>query len=344
MLPELHYTTETCVDGINQSLQTLPQKDTVFYILFDDIDQFGNPGSSNYIDIIWCAILAFKKLAEKLPNVRPIITLRNEIWRRITTQRYNLRDQVDHIRPMVHELIPSPEEMHQILEYRMKYCRKQYDGVDTNPFEPFFHGTDCKMPSSSERRYWQDYLVTSSRERPRDTVQLVHKLAEHASKRGAQIITDQDVDETALSYSTERVDDLVNENADLCPELDTVIRSFSSVDFHPSADTVRNHLLGVPGRGRITFQSKALCAGNQDDMYKLWKVLYEIEFLTPRAKDCTQAKGFTHIRPYTDPTLVSASRWTDMQKYIWEIHPCYRSYLLDISNSNKKMAGFPTIR
>lgn len=344
MLPDLHYTTDTCVEGINQSLLTLPKEDTVFYILFDDIDLFGTPGSSNYIDIIWCAILAFKKLAEKLPHVRPIITMRNEIWRRITTPRQNQRDQVDHIRTMVHELNPSPQEMHQILTRRMQYCRKQYDGVDFKAFEPFFQGTDCKMPSSTDRRYWWDYLVTSSRERPRDTVQLVHKLSENADRHGRQFITDQDVDETALSYSSERVDDLVNENSDLCPELETVIRSFSSIDFQPSADTVRNHLLGVPGRGRITIQSKPLSANNKDDMFKLWKLLYEIEFLTPRAKDCTQPKGFMHIRPYADPTLVSASRWTDMQKYIWEIHPCYRSYLMDISNANRRMAGFPTIR
>ncbi|HJG85788.1 hypothetical protein [Pseudoflavonifractor capillosus] len=342
MLPDLHYTTDTCVEGINQSLQTLPSEDTVFYVLFDDIDQFGNPGNKNYIDIIWCAVLAFKKIAEKLPHIRPIITMRSEIWRRIKVHRQNLRDQVDHIRPMVYELIPSPEDMNRILTYRMQYCRKQLDGVDSLVFEPFFQGDDCKIPSSGERRYWKDYLVTSSRERPRDTVQLVHKLAENAIKHGRQVIMDQDVDETALSYSTERVDDLVNENSDLCPELETVIRSFSSVDFHPSADEVRNHLLRVPGRGRISIQSKTLIAQNIDDMYKLWNLLYEIEFLTPRAKDCTQPKGFTHIRPYVDPTLVSASRWTDMQKFIWEIHPCYRSYLINISNASKKMIGFPS--
>lgn len=343
MLPELHYTTNTCIEGINQSFQALQETDPVFYILFDDIDQFGNPGNNNYIDIIWCAILAFKKLAENLPNIRPIITLRNEIWRRITKQRHNLRDQVDHVRPMVHELIPSSEEMRHILSRRLEYCKKEYDGSAANPFEPFFDGYSCKMPSSGDRRSWQDYLVTSSRERPRDTVQLVHELAENAIYHRRPLITDLDVDETSLSYSTERVDDLVNENSDLCPELETVIRSFSSVAFQPSADEVRKHLLGVPGRGRITIRSKALRSGNVDDMFELWNLLYEVEFLTPRAKDCTQPKGFTHIRPYTDLTLVSASRWNDMQKYIWEIHPCYRSYLLNISCSNKKMIGMPSV-
>lgn len=152
------------------------------------------------------------------------------------------------------------------------------------------------------------------------------------------------MDETAPIYSWERVDDLANENSDLCPELETVIRSFSSLSFQSFADVVRAHLMGVPGVNRIRIQSKTLAPNNAEDMFKLWKLLYEIEFLTPRAKDCTQPKGFTHIRPYADPTLVSASRWTDMQKYTWEIHPCYRSFLLEISNADKRRTGFPIIR
>lgn len=337
MLSDVKTSTKATVNAINT---TLPQQDKIFYVLFDDIDLFGNAGHKNYIDTIWSAILAFKILAERLPNIRVIVTLRNEIWRQIRDDRRNARDQVDHVRPMIRYLLPTTADMKKILNRRLSYCKSFLNSKNSDNYAPFFEGTVCKMPSTSEKRLWEDYLVTTSRERPRDTVQLVQHLVAHALQSGRKKIADIDVEETALAYSKERVDDLVNESADLCPQLETVIRTFISVDFRPNAEDVRQLLLGVPGRGRIEISGKALIANNMDDMFKLWKILYDIEFLTPRAKDVTQSKGFTHIRPSKDSTLVSVSRWNDMQKYIWEIHPCYRSYLLDIRKQHKRMVGF----
>lgn len=335
MLPDYSTSTRTFVSAINN---TLPKQGKIFYILFDDVDLFGNAGSSHYIDTIWCAILALKILAERLPNVRVIVTLRNEIWRRIRDGRKNQRDQVDHVRPMICYLQPTSNDMKNILTRRLMFCKTFLEKPDGNDcFLPFFDGIDCKMPSSNERRFWEDYLVTASRERPRDTVQLVQHLVKHALHTGHAKINDNDVEQTALQYSEERVDDLVNENSDLCPQLETVIRAFATISFQSSAEDVKELLLGVPGRGAITISGKAIKPDNMDDMFKLWGILYDIEFLTPRAKDNSQRKGFSHIRPYEDSTLVSAQRWNDMQKYIWEVHPCYRSYLINIWNKNRKM-------
>ena len=335
MLPHYNTSTRTLVSAINY---TLPKDGKIFYILFDDIDLFGNPGSPRYIDTIWCAILAFKILAERLPNIRTIVTLRNEIWRRIQNGRQNARDQVDHIRSMVRTLLPTTAEMKKILKRRLTYCKNLLPKSSSkNCYSPFFEGSDCKVPSSNERRLWEDYLVTASRERPRDTVQLVQHLVTHAIQSEHNAINDNDVEQTALQYSQERFDDLINENADLCPQLETVIRAFSSISFQSSANDIKDFLLGIPGRGAITIAGKALQSGNMEDMFRLWRILFEIEFLTPRTKDNTQRKGYSHIRPSSDSTLVSAQRWNDMQKFIWEVHPCYRSFLIHIDNQNKRM-------
>lgn len=337
MLPESTLTVKGNINAINS---TLPQ-DGFFYVLFDDIDQFGNAGSKNYINTIWCAILAFKRLAEKLPNVRAVVTLRNEIWRQITDRRNHERDQIDHVRPMVVSLLPTTDDMKKILKKRLQYCKGFINATTLDSFAPFFEGSDCKIPSSNERRYWEDYLVTSSRDRPRDTVQLVQLLVKDAKDCGISKISDQNVEHTALAYSEQRVDDLVNENSDLCPELEVVIRSFASTDFQLDVEAVKKHLLTVPGWGAISIAGKPLSAGNEDDMFKLWEILYRIEFLNPRAKDNTQSKGYTHIRYTNDSTLVKSTRWNDMQKYIWEIHPCYRSFLLNIKKSNLRGTNLP---
>ena len=337
MLPKQTTTTRSSVTTINSSLSD----ELSFYILFDDIDMFGNPGSPKYLDTIWCAILAFKILAEKLPNVRPIVTLRNEIWRRIRDGRNNYRDQVDHIRPMIRYLLPTSANMKSILKKRLEYCKTFLPNATADDcYTPFFENTNCKVPSSNERRFWEDYLVTASRERPRDTVQLVQHLVSHALQEKHKRINDEDVEQTALLYSQERVDDLVNENSDLCPQLETVIRAFASSNFKSEPDDVKQFLQGIPGRGCIMIGGLALKPANKEDTLKLWKLLYEIEFLTPRAKDVTQTKGYMHIRPSDDSTLVCESRWNDMQKYLWEVHPCYRSFLINIAQQNRRMAGF----
>lgn len=307
----------------------------VFYLLLDDIDQIRSVSRSDYYDVIWGEILAVLRIAQDLPNVYPIISVRKEIWRKLCVDNGN-RDKYDQIRNMVYSLYPSRNELRLILDQRLRTCIEKYNIIEDSIYAPFFFGTDCKLPSSNERRLWPDYLVSASRENPRDVIQLVYLLIKSAHDNSRPLINETDVQDTSLNYSKECVHDVTTQNTDICDNLEAVIRSFVKIEFRSPADIVRRHLLGVPGQCDIRILEKHLKPNQIEDAFLLWSMLYNIGFINPRMPDNTQKKNFSFI-PY-DETLVSIARWNDMQKYEWEVHPCYRSFLIDIKNQNMKRA------
>lgn len=312
-----------------------------FYVLMDDIDQISSVERKDRNDIIWGVILAMFNISQELDNVFPIITVRKEIWRQITTDNGN-RDKFDQIRNMVHILEPTREDMGRIIKKRLAYCLNQNcDKSYSNPYEPFFEGTDCKLPTTNdERRRWEDYLVSSSRGTPRDIIQLVNHLICNAIKNDRIKITDDDVDDTALTYSRERVEDLITQNQDFCTGLDNVIRSFSAEKkFEFSADEIKKHLNSSLGVGRVSVNKKIIHP-NDGSIFLLWDALSNIGFLNAQSADYRQAKQYS-FKQY-EKGLICESRWNDMQKYSWHISPCYRSYLIDIQNNEKIRSLFPS--
>lgn len=322
--------TQKLIEGIKKQ-----DKEKTFYILLDDIDQIASIERKDRNDIIWGVILALFSIAQELNNVFPIVTVRKEIWRQLTVDNGN-RDKYDQIRSMVYELEPTRDDMKKIIEKRMIYCLQQIEGIshNYNEYSRFFDGKDCKLPSTNERRTWSDYLVASSRGNPRDIIQLVGHLVTNALNNGRNKIADIDVEDTALPYSKERFEDIINQNRDYCTGLDHIIRSFSKQNkFEFTAEEIKEHLLNALGGGRVAINNVTIQSTDIDSVFMLWDALSNIGFLNTQTIDNTQAKLYSFL-PY-DKSLIKISRWNDIQKYTWHIHPCYRSYLIDIQNQDK---------
>ena len=332
LIQKPQYTNNYFIRAINDNLD---KHNKMFYVLFDDIDQISSISNKNYYDVIWGTILAIQKIATKLSNIRPIITLRTEVWRNVMKDSNGNRDQIDHIRPMICTINPTSDDIRKILQKRLSHCVDSTSTI-SEAYATFFEGSKCKLPRTKEERSWENFLVTSSRERPRDTVQLVQHLANKAKKVHKDKIGNDEVESTASAYSKERVSDLVSENRDLCEQIETIIRSFINLNFELQAKEVLEHLKKVPSRTSIKIQKKILQPDNQDDALLIWQMLYNIEFLTPRIVDNTRASLYRYVRPSEDETLVTWSRWNDMQKYIWDIHPCYRVFLMDEHDNEQK--------
>lgn len=324
MLEKPEYSENYFIRAINNNLY---KQEKLFYVLFDDIDQISSISNQNYYDVIWGTILAIQKVATKLPNIRPIITLRTEVWRNVTNNSNGNRDQIDHIRPMIRVINPAAEDIRKILRKRLEHCAGKGKNIK-EAYGLYFQEERCKVPRSNQTRKWEDFLVTSSRERPRDTVQLVQHLANNAKKAGNDKITSDDVESTAYAYSQERFSDIVSENSDICGQIETIIRSFIDLDFELEAKTVLEHLKRLPSITSIKMQKTVLHTDNQEDAFKIWHLLYNIEFLTPRIADNTKETQYRYIRPSEDTTLIMVSRWNDIQRYLWDVHPCYRAFLM----------------
>ena len=301
MLPKYAMKTPEMVRAIKNISE---KKYTAFYLLIDDTDHISLPQNKNYLEEIWGFIIAIQKIARMIPNIKPIVSIRSEIWQRLNDDDCGARDQIDHYRLLVKNLHPTDEKMKEIIEKRLKAACKDLGISQRNEFAPFFERVDCKLPSSNERRLWTDYFITSSRFRPRDSIQLINELAQSAIDNQREIIIDFDVDNTAYKYSHERVKDILNENQYLTDQLLVIIKSFKNIPFTNEAKTILRHLDGLPGTAHIEIKRNIMRVSDEDNIFVIWKLLYDIEFLTPKTKDARFPRGFRFIRPHEDTELV----------------------------------------
>lgn len=112
------------------------------------------------------------------------------------------------------------------------------------------------------------------------------------------------------------------------------------LDFELDANTLLEHLKRVPSYASIKIQKDILQPDNEDDAFKIWRLVYNIEFLTPKVADNTKKSQYRYVRPFEDNSLVSMSRWNDIQKHIWDIHPCYRVFLIHEKENKEKALLF----
>lgn len=250
------------------------------------------------------------------------------MWARITSATTTQRDQIDHFRSLVFMLKSSDEYLDRILDRRLHLAKAhaapEYAG---DVGEVFFSGKTVLIPGTSVERSWHGFLTKSARERPRDLVQLLFALSEQAlADRKSKI--DSDVVKGALyQYSEERVRDLCLEFENDCPQLRVLIDAAASLDWECDPETLRRHLLTIPGRTGITLRGTVLKPNNVDNMFSLWSFLFETGFLNARVPDMRKDRHFRHIMFKDEPHLVSFANWNEMQKMTWEIHPAYHSYL-----------------
>lgn len=308
----------------------------LMFLLFDDTDQVASPDKPEHLNRIWGLLLAIRKLAQECPGLRALVTLRLEVWLRLIHSGYGQRDQRDHFRPLVVNLRTNDAHMQAILEARLHLAALDAKiEKPTNVYEPFFDNFTMTLPMSDETRSWRSFLLKSSRERPRDMIQLVAHLARLALARGALRITSKDGEDAMADYSRERTEDLAGEMGEDCPVLLDIIRSFAGTPFQMTFEQLRGHLRKIPSKFTVTVRRQTLKPDDDDDAVRLLGVLHESGFLNPRVYDTDRERNFQHILFLDDPGFVSKARWNEMQAVAWEVHPVFRSYLFYVEEEKE---------
>lgn len=303
---------------------------SIFLILFDDTDQIASPNDPQHLNRIWGLLLAIRKLTSNSPNIKCIINLRMEVWMRLLRNEKGQRDQIDHFRPLVMFLRAPEQLIKSIFNKRVSLAALESGFKGNQPITHFFDDPWMQLPTSTERRSWDQFLLKSSRERPRDMVQLVNHLAKSAKERGVDRIGDVDAEKGMEYFSKERAEDLGIEMGYDCPQFLDVIRSFVDLDFESEFEDLRKHLRSIPSRFSVQIGSKALNPDNDDDAIKLLSLLHESGFLNARVSDKRETKNYKHVTFLDDPHLTQMSRWNDLQAAQWEVHPVFRTYLLGL--------------
>lgn len=318
-------------DKLLSSIQNhLLDEKSVFVILFDDTDQIASPDDPQHLNRIWGLLLAIRKLTSKSPNIKCIVTLRMEVWMRLLRNEKGQRDQIDHFRPLVMFLRAPENLIKSIFNKRISFAAKDSGYEGNQPITHFFEDPWMRLPTSTGRRSWDQFLLKSSRERPRDMIQFVNHLAKSAKDRGSDQIGDTDAEKGMEHFSKERSEDLAIEMGFDCPQFLDVIRSFININFESDFEDLRKHLHSIPSRFAIQIGSKALKPDNDEDAVNLLSLLHESGFLNARISDSRQPLGYKHVTFLDDPHLTQMSRWNDLQAAKWEVHPVFRTYLLGL--------------
>jgi len=324
-----HQTLST--DRLTEIIRTyLFSEKSLFLLLFDDTDQVASLDDAHHLNRIWGLLLAVRKLASECPNVKCVVTLRTEVWMRLLRNEHGQRDQIDHFRPLV-LMLRAPEQLiKSIFSKRLNLAAKEGNFVGQDRLRHFFEDEWMTLPMREERRTWPQFLVKSSRERPRDMIQLVNHLAEAAKRRGAEQIGAKDAEKAMETYSKERAEDLAIEMGFDCPAFLDVLRSFVDLNFELSFEELRAHLLAVPSRFALQIGGRTIKPNDDDGAILLLSLLHESGFINAKVPDSRQTQNYRHINFLDDPHLVQNSRWNELQGARWEIHPAFRTYLISI--------------
>jgi len=316
--------------------QLLQGTSKVFYLLIDDTDQIALPTESAQLNRIWALILATRKIAMSCNHVRPIVTLRSSVWARLIMEDSAQRDQFDHIRPLVNSLQSDDSHIEQVV-YRRLYAASRDCGAQKNrPYENFFSGDSVLLPGSAETRTWSSFIVKSSRERPRDALQLVKSMIEAADEERHSLIGSKDSEKAMRSYSKERVDDVVAEYSLDCKAIRAVIDSFSHVAFEMGFEEIRDHLLKVPSSTSINIRGYVIKPQEDDGFIRILGLLHEAGFVNPRMPDAAAPRKFRHLNYSDEAAFIREDNWNTLQAARWEVHPAFRSYLLSLKEARDR--------
>lgn len=313
------------------NLQLLEGNQKVAFLLIDDTDQVSPPGESDHLNRIWGLLLAARKVATDCPNVRVLVSLRSEIWIRLQSEAKGQRDQTDHLRNLVINLHSDESHMHKIIVKRMNLAAADAGHPRTDPYSLFFLNSEVTLPYSNEKRPWEVFILKSARDRPRDAIQLVRKLID--STKSGQKIGDESAHKGMSIYSRERLDDLVGEFSPDCSEIRKLVESFIDIPFESDFETIRNHLKSIGSAFSLTIRGQTIQPGNDDHAIIALRLLHETGLLNARIPDSRMPKHFRHIVFSEEPNFVEVSNWNELQATRWEIHPAFRSRLIELSRN-----------
>ncbi|MGJ3701552.1 P-loop ATPase, Sll1717 family [Variovorax sp. AFSI2.2] len=306
---------------------------SVFYLLIDDTDQLAAPDQATHLNRIWGLILAVRRLAGECMAVRPIVSLRASVWTRLTTESLGQRDQTDHMRGLVIPLLADDKLMQAIIRRRLERAAVDAGFARTDPYPVFFEGNEMTLPTSDARRSWQSFITKSARERPRDAIQLIKNMIDAANSESHVKIGSADANKAMALYSSERVDDVVNEFSIDCKNIREIIDSLADCDFDSNFESIRRHMRTVPSITSLSVRGTQMRPEVDDDAIILLELMHEAGVINPRVPDRTKDRDFRHINFHDDPSFVRTSNWNDMQGATWEIHPAFRTYLLGVKQA-----------
>lgn len=301
-------------------------RDQRVYVYIDDIDR-GWDASSSSIRNISALLNSIRDLAGADNKLMFRIGLRSDVYYLVRTSD----ESTDKIERNVIRLSWTNHEILAVMATRIETYFET--GVDQKRIIrmdqiEMSSGILSKImtPDFQGRGHWRNrpihnVLLSLTRKRPRDLVKIMHAAARNAHINGHDKIDSTDLESTFESYSSERLQDTINEFRSELPNIQQLLFGMrptkrtrtAAESYLYQTNRLVTKLKDIMGQSSLAYTN-----GNSVSPKSLIQFLYKIDFIIAR-KDLEGRID----RKYFDQSRFLASEFVDFG-YDWEVHPAYR--------------------
>lgn len=299
----------------------LSDRGKTLWLFIDDIDEAGAKNAKGAFDYsaCWAIIAAALELSEDIQALRCVVSVRSDIWHLMTKTHKHGTERKDKL-GKIHELKFTEDELRKIFNKRIDLAAK--DAKSKNGQGAFFQQNNITLPGSSgERRSWDQWLAKQARYRPRDLVKAVQMLITEAKQSDSALIGDAQAHAILFEFGAQRIENIADEYGQICPQIKEVLNDLTVQNIYSFAELIE-HLKKVPSRRATQIDGIAMQSTNEHAT-ELLRILHMACFINPRID---VADEYAHFNYNEHPEIVNISKYNELQKYSWQIHPTFHSY------------------
>lgn len=260
-------------DRLNRIMQA-----TNFVLYIDDFDNLQEDGGTGAIRLIRDAVEAADRITHNNENAEVHLFMRQDLWLSINPG-WHYADKVSGVMHLNWDF----SELKEWTAQRLKLAIGLALGIEPKlvgiPFDDMwyvFFTPDVTLKNLEESQSFS-YIVRRTMYTPRSLGNMI-KIALDATEKLP--VTNAEIQDAELSYSSEQLEFLKTEFRSLCKGLDICLQSFTGKSLEWKASDLYKHLKGLLGNGQVKLKDGVLHDASDD--VALARFLFRIGFLEVR--------------------------------------------------------------
>lgn len=308
----------------------LTDRGRTLWLFIDDIDEAVSKNSRGVFDYgaCWAIVSAAIELSEDISSLKCVVSVRSDIWHLMTRTHGHGTERRDKL-GQIHELKFTEGELRSIFNKRISLAAA--DAKSQGDISAFFQQRTITLPSvTGDRRTWDQWLAKIARFRPRDMVKAVQMLITAAKENKSTLIGDAHAHSILLDFGTQRIDNIVDEYGQICPQIKEVINDLTermSYTFVEILDLLKK----TPSRRATLIDGIGMQPTNEHAI-SLLRILHMACFINPRIGP---NDNYDHLNYNDHPNIVNMAKFNDLQQYMWQIHPTFHTYVVEQQKKNR---------
>ncbi len=308
----------------------LADRSKTLWLFVDDIDEAVAKNSKGVFDYgaCWAIVSAAIELSEDISSLKCVVSVRSDIWHLMTRTHGHGTERRDKL-GQIHELKFSEDELRSIFNKRISLAAakaQSRDGIST-----FFQQSTITLPGiTGDKRNWDQWLAKIARFRPRDMVKAVQMLITAAKEKQSDVIGNAQAHSILLDFGTQRINNIVDEYGQICPQIKEVVNDLTEKMSYTFIEII-DLLKQTPSRRSTLIDGIGMQPTNEHAI-ALLRILHMACFINPRIGP---DDNYDHLNYNDYPTIVDIAKFNDLQKYTWQIHPTFHTYVAEQQKKNR---------